>query len=121
MNADLIAVLNLRRQAAALGWRLAARRDAGKEVTFRFEHIYLDGYIKVYSGWWRSIEDCAPTRVVVNAAVFMILEKASADRAAAVIPSLLGWDTDVDSVWPPRPQPLIRDRRTLALLAGGVR
>lgn len=124
MNPDLIAVLNLRRQAAALGWRLAARSRLGKEVVFRFERDDdLDGgYLHIRSGWWRGVDDNAPTRIAVNTPDgFLVVENVFPAQAVAIIRALFGWDCDVDAVWPRRPQPLIRDRRVLALLGGGVR
>lgn len=116
MNADLIAVLNLRRQAAALGWRLAARTRLGKEVVFRFERDdELDGgYLHIRSGWWHGVNDNAPTRIAVNTpGGFLVMEHVSAAQAVWVVRALFGWDRDVDAVWPPRSKTLV--------LVGGVR
>jgi hypothetical protein len=123
MNPDLLPVLNLRRQAAAAGWQLTARRT-GKDTVFRYERDDdLDGgYIHIRAGWWNGPADYCPARIAVNTPDgFLVMENVTAVQMVWIVRALFGWDADVDAVWPPRPQPPIRDRQALALLGGGVR
>ncbi len=114
MNADLLPVLHLRRQAATYGWRLAAVTGPRHARTYRYERVDEDGVHKVYvrPGWvpppggdWSEHRSL---RVVSHASDgFLKIEHVGELQAVGILRAYFGWPPADSVAWPPRSRALV--------------